>query len=140
MCQPRKTGGQQLSCNNNFARAISAVIPDTQSEKQGLPFKDWIPLALGEKIWLNYVNAYFDECRTIDEERDDEQEDEEYRPSNAADKSRRDLRTRNASSSTKTNENSSTTTSLGVFRLVVSYVRISKIFTRQLTPTMSNLR
>jgi hypothetical protein len=27
MCQPRKTGGQKPSCNNNFARAVTTVIP-----------------------------------------------------------------------------------------------------------------
>jgi hypothetical protein len=49
MHKPRKPGGQQLSCNNNFARAITAVIPDTQLENQGLLFKKWILIAINEE-------------------------------------------------------------------------------------------
>jgi hypothetical protein len=73
MYQPRKIGGPQLSCNNNFARAISAILPDNQSGDKGLPFKEWIPIALNEPEWLNYINAYFESCKTIDEDRDDEE-------------------------------------------------------------------
>jgi len=51
MHQPRKAGGQQLSCNNNFAHAITAILPDAHLEKQGLPFKKWIPLASDKKTW-----------------------------------------------------------------------------------------
>jgi hypothetical protein len=41
----KKTGGVQHSCNNNFAKAISAILPEKkQLYKQGL-FKDWIPEA-----------------------------------------------------------------------------------------------
>jgi hypothetical protein len=72
MHQPRKAGGQQLSCNNNFARAICAVIPNIQSEHQGLLFRDWLPLTLDESEWLNVINAYFDACKTIDEDCDDD--------------------------------------------------------------------
>ncbi len=73
MHQPRKTGGQQLSCNNNFAKAVSAVVPNSTLKNQGLLFKEWIPLAMTESEWLEYVNAYFDACKTIDEERDEEE-------------------------------------------------------------------
>jgi hypothetical protein len=48
MGEPRKKGGPQLSCNNNFMRAILTIILNTQSEKQGLLFKEWIPLACNE--------------------------------------------------------------------------------------------
>jgi hypothetical protein len=72
MCQPRKIGGQQLSYNNNFTRATSATIFNTQPESKGIFFREWTPLALDEKVWLNFINAYFDECRTIDKDCDDE--------------------------------------------------------------------
>jgi hypothetical protein len=44
MNQPRKIGGQQLSCNNNFASMIKAVVPNTQIGNQGLYFKSgsWV--------------------------------------------------------------------------------------------------
>ncbi len=73
MYQPRKIGGPQLSCNNNFARAISAILPDIQSGDKALPFKEWIPIVLNEPEWLYYINAYFESCKTIDEDRDDEE-------------------------------------------------------------------
>ncbi len=71
MHQPRKIGGPQLSYNNNFMRAISAIIPKAQSEKQGLLFKEWIPLALIEPEWLNLINAYFESCKTTDKDKED---------------------------------------------------------------------
>ncbi len=49
MHQPRKAGGQQLSCNNNFTRAVCAIIPNIQAEHQGLLFRDWFPLALSRR-------------------------------------------------------------------------------------------
>ena len=52
-------------------RAISAIIPKAQSEKQGLLFKEWIPLALIEPEWLNLINAYFESCKTTDEDKED---------------------------------------------------------------------
>jgi hypothetical protein len=63
MHQPRKVGGQQLSCNNNFAKAISAAVSDTVQPNQGLLFRDWIPLTLDEKEWLNRVEEYFESCK-----------------------------------------------------------------------------
>jgi hypothetical protein len=63
MNQPRKAGGQQLSCNNSFARAISAVLP---LDHDGALFKEWIPSAANETDWLNYTEAYFETCRTMD--------------------------------------------------------------------------
>ena len=72
MHRPRKIGGPQLSCNNNFARAVSAIVPNIQSENRGLLFKDWIPLALNESEWLNSVNAYFESCKTMEEDHEKE--------------------------------------------------------------------
>jgi hypothetical protein len=71
MHQTRKAGSQQLSCNNNFARTITAILPDTLLEKQGLPFKKWITLASDDKTWLHYINTYFEACKTTDKERED---------------------------------------------------------------------
>jgi hypothetical protein len=82
---PRKAGGQQLSCNNNFAQAVSMVAPNIPQENQNLLFRDWIPLALDENEWLSLVNKYFESCRTIDENREDgEQKKKENRTTNAA--------------------------------------------------------
>ena len=74
MHQPRKVGGLQLSWKNNFSKAISAVVPCIHSEHQGLLFKNWIPLALNESDWLNTINAYFESCKTIDEDRKEEKD------------------------------------------------------------------
>jgi len=63
-----------LSCNNNFAKQISAVVPSIQSEHQGLLFKDWIPLAINKSDWLNTGNAYFESCKTIDEDCEEEKD------------------------------------------------------------------
>jgi hypothetical protein len=71
MHKTRKKGGPQLSCNNNFARAVSAIIRNIQSEDQGLLFKDWI-LLVNESEWLNSINAYFESCKTMDEDREKE--------------------------------------------------------------------
>ncbi len=76
MHQPRKIGGPQLSCNNNFARAISAILPKVQSEKQGLLFRDWIPLALAEPEWLDLINVYFESCKTTGEDKEDAEDAE----------------------------------------------------------------
>jgi hypothetical protein len=52
MNQPRKIGGQQLLCNNNFANAIKVVVPNTQIGNQGLLFKEWVPITMNEEAWL----------------------------------------------------------------------------------------
>ncbi len=38
-------------------------------------FRDWIPKAKDELPWLAQIDEYFSSCKTIDEERDDEEED-----------------------------------------------------------------
>jgi hypothetical protein len=48
------------------------VVPGIQSEHQGLLIKDWIPLALNKSDWLNNVNAYFECCKTIDKDHEEE--------------------------------------------------------------------
>jgi hypothetical protein len=49
MHQPRNSSRQQLLCSNNFARAISAVVPNITPETQDHPFKKWIPLMTDEE-------------------------------------------------------------------------------------------
>jgi hypothetical protein len=60
MNQPRKAGGQQLSCNNNFARAISAVLP--QIDHHGVLFKEWIPTAANKPDRQKYIKVYLESC------------------------------------------------------------------------------
>jgi hypothetical protein len=78
MHQPKKPGGQQLSCNNNFARAITAVLPNLPREKQGLLFKDWIPTTRDESEWMKHIDDYFKACKTIDDKKEDEEYSREY--------------------------------------------------------------
>ena len=77
MPQSKKSGGQQLSCNNNFARAISAVTLNALPESQDLLFREWMPLALDENEWMNLINKYFESCKTINEDREDEDKEHE---------------------------------------------------------------
>jgi hypothetical protein len=73
---PRKTGGPQLTCNNNFLKAINAILPEeTLSSKQGL-FKEWIPLAKEEAVWTDYIERYFESNKTMDDEREYYEDDE----------------------------------------------------------------
>jgi hypothetical protein len=44
--QPRKIGGQQLSSNNNFGRAIAAIVPNKRIGKSGLTIQGVDPLSL----------------------------------------------------------------------------------------------
>jgi hypothetical protein len=55
-----------------FARAISAIILNITQEKQGLLLRDWIPLDLEKTEWLNYLNTFFEACKMIDEEQEDD--------------------------------------------------------------------
>ncbi len=38
-------------------------------------FKDWIPVAKDGTLWLAKINEHFNSCKTIDEEKDDKEED-----------------------------------------------------------------
>jgi hypothetical protein len=38
-------------------------------------FRDWIPEAKDEMLWLAKIDEYFNSCKTIDEEKDDKEED-----------------------------------------------------------------
>ncbi len=69
MHQPKKAGGQQL-CNKNFARVITAIFPNLSQEN--LLFKDWIPIALDDREWIEYIDVYFEACKTLNEEWEDE--------------------------------------------------------------------
>jgi hypothetical protein len=63
MSRSKKSGCQQLSCNNNFARATSALTLNALPESQDLLFREWMPLALDENEWMNLINKYFESCR-----------------------------------------------------------------------------
>jgi hypothetical protein len=60
-----------LSCNNNFARAILAVPPLDHCRAL---FKEWIPSSANEPDLLKYIEAYFESCRTMDEDREEEKD------------------------------------------------------------------
>ena len=102
---PRKAGGQQLSCNNNFARAISAVTLNALPESQALLFREWMPLALDENEWMNLINKYFESCKTINEDREDEDKEHEAGEKTAASNSQiKPPRDANATSDTSTSQ------------------------------------
>jgi hypothetical protein len=62
----QKIGGPQHTCNNHNA-----------------PLKDWLPIAKDEANWQHYIDEYFNSCRTINEdENDDDSVGEEDTPSN----------------------------------------------------------
>ncbi len=71
MHQPRKTDRQQISYINSFERAITAVV-HIPLENQSLLFKEWITITVDETEWLNYIDAYFESCKTTDEEWEDD--------------------------------------------------------------------
>ena len=62
----RKNGRPQLTCNNNCAKVIDAILPadKTLTNKQAL-LKEWLPLATDESSWLEYIENYFNSCRNI---------------------------------------------------------------------------
>jgi hypothetical protein len=84
--KPRKNGAPQLTCNSNFARAISDILPleRTLSNNSGL-LKEWLPLAKDEKNWLFYIDEYFESCRRPEESDDESEEDEDEHTSNRVD-------------------------------------------------------
>jgi hypothetical protein len=99
MHQPKKLGGQQLSCNNNFARAITAVLPNLLREKQGLLFKDWIPTTRDESEWMKHIDDYFEACKTIDDKKEDEEYGREY---GGRDDAKKDENTQNSENTENT--------------------------------------
>jgi len=66
ICGKRKNGHPQLTCNNNYARVIEAILPadKTLTNKQAL-LKEWLPLATDESSWLEYIENYFNSCRNV---------------------------------------------------------------------------
>jgi hypothetical protein len=70
--KPRIEGAPQLTCNNNFVRAINNILPSDHTLSNGnAPLKEWLPLAKNEKNWQQYIDIYFDSCRKIDESDDE---------------------------------------------------------------------
>ncbi len=67
MNKRHKNGAPQLTCNNNFARAITQILPrDCLLSSNQAPLKDWIPLANDPVNWQNCIDDYFEACRFTD--------------------------------------------------------------------------
>ena len=66
ICSKRKNGHPQLTCNNNDAKVIDAILPADKmlTNKQAL-LKEWLPFATDENSWLEYIENYFNSCRNI---------------------------------------------------------------------------
>jgi hypothetical protein len=63
----RKNGAPQLTCNNNFTEAINKILPLDKSLSSGTaPLKEWLPLAIDERNWQNYIDKYFELCHNND--------------------------------------------------------------------------
>ncbi len=72
----RKCGAPQLTCNNNFTRAIKDILPTTCAlSSDSAPLKEWLPIAKDETSWHRYIDEYFDLCWKV-EESDDESVEE----------------------------------------------------------------
>ena len=80
----RKIGGPQHTCNNHFVKVINEILPSTCAlSNNSAPLKDWLPIAKDEANWQHYIDEYFNSCRTINEdENDDDSVGEEDTPSN----------------------------------------------------------
>ncbi len=68
--KPKKLGGVQHSCNNNFAKAVSAIFDKKDQLSNNCLFKDWIPEEKNESAWLEKIEEFFISCKIMDEERD----------------------------------------------------------------------
>ncbi len=61
--KPRKEGVPQLTCNNNFVKAISSILPcDRALSSSSALLKEWLPMAKDEKSWQQYIDDYFYLC------------------------------------------------------------------------------
>jgi hypothetical protein len=66
-----KNGAPQLSCNNNFARVITQILPrNFPLSSNQAPLKDWIPLAKDPMNWQNCIDDNFEACHFIDPNND----------------------------------------------------------------------
>ena len=77
----RKSGVPQLTCNNNFANSIKKILPTNKVtlNKQAI-LREWMPLAKDQSSWLQFIDEYFESCRNIDyqDENDTEAENETW--------------------------------------------------------------
>jgi hypothetical protein len=75
----RKTGGPQVTCNNNFAKVIKNILPaECTLTNSNAPIKECPPhLAKDEPTWLHYIEEYFESCQKTDESFDSSIEEEE---------------------------------------------------------------
>ncbi len=63
---------------------INEILPPTCAlSNNSAPLKDWLPIAKDEANWQPYIDEYFNSCRKINEdENDDDSVGEEDTPSN----------------------------------------------------------
>jgi hypothetical protein len=80
--QPRKNGAPQLSCNNNFAKAITNILPGSLSNNQAI-FREWLPITKDEKTWQAHIKNFFNNCRTTDD-KDEQDEESSFNPENSS--------------------------------------------------------
>jgi hypothetical protein len=68
----RKNGAPQLICNNNFAVTIDLLLKKSKplSSIQA-PLKEWILLTKDEADWKSHIDTYFESCRNIKDEAED---------------------------------------------------------------------
>mmetsp|Transcript_1493 Transcript_1493/g.2313 ORF Transcript_1493/g.2313 Transcript_1493/m.2313 type:complete len:881 (+) Transcript_1493:452-3094(+) len=73
----RKSGAPQLTCNNNFANSIKKILPTNKVtlNKQAI-LREWMPLAKDQSSWLQFIDEYFESCRNIDYQDENDTEDE----------------------------------------------------------------
>ncbi len=73
--KPMKEGAPQLTCNNNFVKAINSILPcDRTLSNNSALLKEWMPIAKDKKNWQQYIDDYFDSCRCVDVDDDDEED------------------------------------------------------------------
>jgi hypothetical protein len=60
-CTAQRKGGPQLSCNNNFVKAISALVPDQTFKNHSL--KKWVLLALNKTEWMSFIKTVLNPAR-----------------------------------------------------------------------------
>jgi hypothetical protein len=67
----KKNGAPQLTCNNNYAKTMLLRECQPLSSRQA-PLKEWLPIAKEESLWKSKIDVYFEACRTIESDDEDE--------------------------------------------------------------------
>ena len=72
----RKAGRLQMSCKDNFIRALKEVLNNQISDKA---FKEWFPIAADETKWNSLIKDHFQKL-CADDLRADDRQIYEYEP------------------------------------------------------------